>query len=259
MSCREEFVKIPSAGFELAGVLHLPIGATKPKPVLFLHGFTGNKVEAGRIYTDMARVLCAAGYASLRFDFRCHGDSPLSFEEYRISYAIEDARNAANFLKNLTSIDNSRFAIIGLSMGGGVAVNLAANRDDIAALVLLSPALDWPELTSTLSQWKVEGDYVYMSPPGSPSPRLYRMKINCATEMMKFSVMGLAELIKAPTLIIHAIDDIVIPISQARRFFERLKAEKKFIEIEHGGHVFEDYDTRRRIEKEILDWIKQYF
>ena len=79
-----------------------------------------------------------------------------------------------------------------------MAVNLAANRGDIAALVLLSPALDWPELTSIPSQWKVEGDYVYMGPLGSLSSRLYRMKINCATEMMKFSVMGLAELIKAP-------------------------------------------------------------
>jgi predicted alpha/beta-fold hydrolase len=74
MNCREEFVRIPSAGLELAGVLHLPIGATKPKPVLFLHGFTGNKIEAGRMYTDMVRVLCAAGYAALRFNFRCHGD-----------------------------------------------------------------------------------------------------------------------------------------------------------------------------------------
>jgi len=137
-----------------------------------------------------------------------------------------------------------------------VAVNLAANRDDIAALTLLSPALDWPELTSILSQWRIEGDYMYMGPPGSPSPRLYRMKINYAMEMMRFTVMGLAELIKVPTLIIHAIDDAVIPISQAKRFFERLKAEKKFIEIEHGGHVFEDYNIRRRIENEILNWIK---
>jgi len=79
-----------------------------------------------------------------------------------------------------------------------VAVNLAANRDDIAALTLLSPDLDWPELTSILSQWRIEGDYMYMGPPGSPSPRLYRMKINYAMGMMKFTVMGLAELIKAP-------------------------------------------------------------
>ncbi|MCC6003073.1 MAG: prolyl oligopeptidase family serine peptidase [Thermofilum sp.] len=63
---------------------------------------------------------------------------------------------------------------------------------------------------------------------------------------------------KAPTLIIHAVDDMVVPISQARRFYEKLKVEKKFIEIEHGGHVFENYNVRRRIEREVLDWVKRH-
>jgi len=248
--CKEDFVKVPSAGFELAGVLHLPAGVAKPKPVLFLHGFTGNKVEAGRLYTDMARVLCAAGYAALRFDFRCHGDSPLPFEEYRISYAVEDARNAASFLKSLPSVEGSRFAVIGLSMGGGVAVSLAAGRNDVAALVLLSPALDWPELAARVPQPKIEGGYVYMGPN--------RMRVDCITETMKFTVMDLAEQVKAPTLIIHAVDDVVVPISQSRRFYEKLKVEKKLVEIERSGHVFDDYNARRKIEKEVLDWIKRH-
>lgn len=248
--CKEEFVKVPSAGFELAGVLHTPAGAAKPKPILFLHGFTGNKVEAGRLYTDMARFFCAAGYAALRFDFRCHGDSPLPFEEYRISYALEDARNAVSFLKSLPSVDASRFAVIGLSMGGGVAVNLAAGREDVAALVLLSPALDWPELAARVPQPKIEGGYVYMGP--------HRMRVDCIAETMKFTVMDLADQVKAPTLIIHAVDDAVVPISQSKRFYEKLKVEKKFVEIERGGHVFDDYNVRRRIEAEILDWIRRH-
>jgi len=248
--CKEDFVRVPSAGFELAGVLHLPAGAAKPKPVLFFHGFTGNKAEAGRLYTDMARVLCAAGYAALRFDFRCHGDSPLPFEEYRISYAVEDARNAASFLKSLPSVDGSRFAVIGLSMGGGVAVSLAAGRDDVAALVLLSPALDWPELAARVSQPKIEGGYVYMGP--------HRLRVDCVTETMKFTVMDLAEQVKAPTLIIHAVDDVVVPISQSKRFYEKLKVEKKLVEIERSGHVFDDYNVRKRIEAEVLDWIKRH-
>jgi|GEM_PF-4648132 dipeptidyl aminopeptidase/acylaminoacyl peptidase len=51
---------------------------------------------------------------------------------------------------------------------------------------------------------------------------------------------------------------MVVPISQARRFYEKLKVEKKSIEIEHGGHVFEDYNVRRRIEREVLDWVKRH-
>lgn len=247
--CSEQLVWVPSAGVGLSGVLHLPAGVSRP--VLFLHGFTGNKTESGRLYTDMARVLCGAGYAALRFDFRCHGDSPLPFEEFRISLAVEDARNAAGFLKNVPEVDGTRFGVVGLSMGGGVAVSLAAGREDVGALVLLSPALDWPELfQQARGFFRAEEGYVYWGPN--------RMRDVYAMETMNFSVMGLAEEIKAPTLIIHSIDDMVVPISQAKRFYEKLKVEKKFIEIEHGGHVFDDYNVRRRIEQEVLDWVKRH-
>ncbi|MCX8183713.1 MAG: alpha/beta fold hydrolase, partial [Crenarchaeota archaeon] len=142
-------------------MLHLPVNVSKPKPVLFLHGFTGSKTEAGRLFTDMARVLCSAGYASLRFDFRGHGDSPLSFEEFRISTAVEDAQNAASHLKSLGEVDASRLAVIGLSMGGGVAVKTVAGRDDVAALVLLSAAFHFPDLV-VLVPLRQEGGYVYL-------------------------------------------------------------------------------------------------
>jgi len=137
-----------------------------------------------------------------------------------------------------------------LGLGGGVAGGLAAGRDDVAALVLLSPALDWPELAARIPQPKVEGGYVYMGPN--------RMKVECVTETMKFTVMDLAERVKAPTLIIHAADDVVVPISQSKRFYEKLKVEKKFVEIERSGHVFDDYNVRRRVEAEVLDWIKKH-
>jgi len=249
VSCSEEPVLLPSAGFKLAGVLHRPQGAARPKPVLLLHGFTGNKTEAGRLFTDLARFLCANGYAALRFDFRCHGDSPLPFEEFTISYALEDARNAAAFLKTLDGVDASRFAVVGLSMGGGVAVSLAAGREDVAALVLLAPALDWPELAQRIPQPPVREGYVYMG--------ALRLRAERAAETMRFSVMHLAEEVKAPTLIVHAVDDEVVPIGQARRFYEKLRVEKKLLEV-RAGHVFNDYHVRREIEREVLSWIRAH-
>lgn len=250
MECQEKPVLIPSHGYELTGVLHLPAGVPRPRPVLFLHGFTGNKSESGRLYTDMARHLCSNNYASLRFDFRCHGDSPLPFEEFTITYAVEDAMSALSFLKTISNIDSSKLAIIGLSMGGGVAVKLAAGRDDVSALILLSPALDWPQLAPKSQEAvQVEGEYVYMGP--------HRMRIEKIMETMNFTVMDLAQEIKAPTLIVHALDDETVPISQPKRFYEQLRTEKKFLEVT-GGHVFNNYQVRRRIEQEILSWISSH-
>jgi len=247
VSCAEEFVWVPSAGVKLAGVLHLPPSG-RARPVILLHGFTGSKSEAGRLYTDLARVLCGAGYAVLRFDYRGHGDSPLPFEEFSIPKAVEDAQSAIEYVKGLGGVDASRLALVGLSMGGGVAVKVAAGRDDVAALVLLAPALDWPELTKR-APFRAEGGYVYMG--------ALRLRAEHALESSRFTVMDLAERVRAPTLIVHAVDDEVVPIDQSRRFYERLRVPKRLVEV-RGGHVFNDYWVRRQIEGEILSWIRQY-
>jgi len=246
--CGEEPACVPSAGYLLPAILHVPLDVERPKPVLFLHGFTGNKCEAGRLFVDMARAVCAEGYAALRFDFRGHGDAPLPFEEFRITYALEDAANAADYLKRMGRVDASEMGVVGLSMGGGVAVRLAAEREDVAALVLLSPALDFTELASSVSP-RSEGGYVYLG--------ALRLKAENAVELSSFSVMELAEHVRAATLIIHASDDKVVPISQARRFYERLGVEKKFVEV-RGGHVFEDYRVRREVIEEVVAWLRDH-
>lgn len=230
----------------------MPAEATKSKPVLLLHGFTGNKSEAGRLFTDLARALCSAGYAVLRFDFRCHGDSPLPFEEFSVWKAVEDAENSISYLKSIDKVDASRFAVVGLSMGGGVAVKVAAGRDDVSALVLLSPGLVWLELwplRGYVTRITLEGGYAYEG--------WYRMRLDNLRDSLKFSVMELADQVKAPTLIVHATDDNLVPIDHAKRFYEKLKVEKKFLEVT-GGHVFMDYWLRRRIESEITAWIKAH-
>ncbi|MCS7104844.1 MAG: alpha/beta fold hydrolase [Thermofilaceae archaeon] len=241
----EELVWVPSSDLRLAGVLHLPDKAPKPKPVLLLHGFTGNKSEAGRLYTDMARVLCSAGYAVLRFDFRCHGDSPLPFEEFRVRMAVEDAENAIQFLKTLDKVDASRFAIVGLSMGGFVATRVAAGRSDIAALVLLSTSPFAP----FERRWErfQRGEYVYFG--------ALRIRVEGLEDLV--SSPELASLIKAPTLQIHAVDDEAVPLDRAKASFEALNVKKKFLEVK-GGHVFNDYNVRREVEAVVLSWIREH-
>lgn len=252
MGCSEELVWVPSAGLNLAGVLHLPASVPRPRPVLLLHGFTGSKIEAGRLFVDMARELCRAGYAVLRFDFRCHGDSPLPFEEFSVWKAVEDAESAIEYLKTLDKVDAARLAIVGFSMGGGVAVKVAAGRDDVAALVLLSAGLDWLELwplRGYVSRITLEGGYVYEG--------WYRLKLESLRESLRFSVMDAADQVRAPTLMIHAVDDALVPIDHARRFFEKLRAEKKFVEVK-GGHVFMDYWLRRQLEGEVVSWVRAH-
>ncbi len=243
---QELMIWVESEGYKLPGILHITLkrGA---RPIVLLHGFTGNKSEASRLFVDLARRLCKEGFVVLRFDFRCHGDAPLPFEDFSISYAVSDAHNAIKYIMKKTGAE--RVGVVGLSMGGGVAVKVSANSEHVGALALLSPALDFPSL-SIKKYFKEEQGYVYFG--------ALRLKKRNAQELLGFSVMNLAIELVAPTLIIHSVDDELVPISQARDFYRLLRAEKKFVELKKGGHVFNDYYIRQRVIEEVTSWMKRH-
>jgi len=244
--CEELLVWVKSEGYRLPGVLHVPHSAEKAEPIVLLHGFTGSKVEAGRLFVDLARMLCREGHAVLRFDYRGHGDAPLLFEDFDISYAIADSVNAVRYIVGETNSRN--VGLVGLSMGGGVAVRVSTTLEEVKALALLSPALDFTQLTSRIP-FRLEKGYMYLG--------ALRLKAANAVRLFKFSVMELAPRVQVPTLIIHAVDDEIVPIDQARRFYERLEVEKRLIEV-RGGHVFNDYHVRQRVLSEIAEWMKEH-
>lgn len=249
MYCLEKPLVFPSSGYELAAYIHIPQPGTS-NMVLMLHGFTGNKIEANRLFVDIARSLCKIGTSVFRFDYRCHGDSPLDFEEFRFEYALEDAENALKYV--FDNYKPSKVALIGLSMGGHIAVRLAsAYGSKLAGLVLLSPALRFRERGKDLRLIiQKTGDYYVL---GS-----FRIKVDALESMVKYDAMELANRVKIPVLIIHARDDQVVPYTQSTEFYEKLTSpDKKLILLDQGGHVFSTYTSKTKVIAEITDWIKE--
>ena len=84
----------------VAGVLHLPARRRPRVPaVLFLHGFTGTRVEFRRSFVRLARALAQTSVAGLRFDFRGSGESAGDFSTLTPSSELADARAALRFLQ----------------------------------------------------------------------------------------------------------------------------------------------------------------
>ncbi|MEM4528001.1 MAG: alpha/beta fold hydrolase [Desulfurococcaceae archaeon] len=247
MACLEKPLKFPSAGYELSAYIHIHSPDTG-KAALMLHGFTGNKVESNRLFVDIARALCRSGLLVFRFDYRGHGDSPLDFEEFRFEYALEDAENALRYL-----LDNYRpvkTVLIGLSMGGHIAVRLAvAYSDVLSGIVLLSPALRFSEPGKDLRLFAQRvGDYYVFGP--------FRMRADALENMVKYNAIELADKVRIPVLIIHAEDDQIISYTQSREFYEKLATrDKKLVLLDHGGHVFSTYVSKMKVITEISSWV----
>ncbi|MFA0780897.1 MAG: hypothetical protein RJAPGHWK_002418, partial [Candidatus Fervidibacter sp.] len=79
----EQFVQFEVQGQRVYGMLHLPDGTSdtgkKVPAVAMCHGFTGNRIEAHRLFVKAARHFVQHGIAVLRFDFRGSGESEGDF------------------------------------------------------------------------------------------------------------------------------------------------------------------------------------
>lgn len=88
--------------------------------VLFFHGNAGNR--AGR--REICRTFTANGADVFLFDYRGYGENPGSPNETDI---IADARAMWDYLVQERKVPPGKIVIFGASLGGGVAVQLAAD------------------------------------------------------------------------------------------------------------------------------------
>ncbi len=108
-------------------------------PLVLIHGFTLNT----QMWEDQFAVF-AQHYQTIRYDMRGYGRSALPMEEPFT--AVDDLRAL------LDTLGVSRTFVLGLSLGGSVAIDFAlAYPDRTSALVLVDPALrgwSWSEAFS---------------------------------------------------------------------------------------------------------------
>src|SRR4051812_1905601 len=112
----ERSVEFQSDGITLRGFLHIPEGATAPRPVIIsCHGFVGSCQGVG--HPQLARSLEAEGYIVLRFDFRGCGTSGGEPARIICDEQVSDIGNAITFAQSIPEADAARIVLIGASLG----------------------------------------------------------------------------------------------------------------------------------------------
>jgi uncharacterized protein len=121
----ERAIGFTSDGLDLRGFLHVPGSAGKHPALVLCHGFGGSCRGAG--HPELAKALEGAGYVVLRFDFRGCGQSEGRRGSVIVDEEIADLRHALDFLRQQPSVDKDRIGVIGASLGGSVAIEVAAS------------------------------------------------------------------------------------------------------------------------------------
>jgi fermentation-respiration switch protein FrsA (DUF1100 family) len=222
-------------GQTVHGMLHLP-GRKHAPAVALLHGFTGQHIESAFVFTRLARELCDAGIAALRFDFRGSGDSEGVFSEVTIEREVEDARAALRWLRARPDLDSRRIGLLGCSLGSTVAMLTAGEERGLRALCLWAtlarPASRFPMPTGADRAALRANGFVDHDHEGFPVGLAFYQsaaRVDPAAAMARY---------RGPLLCVHGERDY-LPLEEPQLVLDRTAAESKSLHVvPDGEHVF---------------------
>ncbi|MBN2474448.1 MAG: alpha/beta hydrolase [Pirellulales bacterium] len=175
--------------------------------VLYCHGNAGNITHRA----DILHVLHdRVGVSVFIFDYRGYGRSRGEPNEASV---LADARAARQWLADREAIEQTDVVLMGRSLGGGVAVDLAA-RDGARALVLESTFSSMPDVAAHHYPWL-------------PVRWMMRTRFDSAAKIASYH---------GPLLQSHGEADTIVPFESGRRLFEAANEPKQFVTLPGLGH-----------------------
>jgi carboxylesterase len=233
--------------------------------VLLLHGFG----DTPRTLTYLARALADTGYTVYAPLLPGHGRTVAAFSGTRAKEWISAAREAYAELRGTHSF----VAVMGLSMGGALGIILAADEPDLPALALVAPYVSMPRRARIVARlhraWQLFTPVFRSGGQRSihdPVERARSLAYGLVTPDTLFELSRVVRRvqvslprIKAPTLVVHGVNDERLPPDAASREYDRLGApEKQLVWAEQGGHVLTVDVGRERIIELVVDWITRH-
>jgi carboxylesterase len=233
--------------------------------VLLLHGFG----DTPQTLTRLARRLRKSGYSVLAPLLPGHGRSMQAFGKSGAGDWIAAAKDAYIDMRGR----HDSVSVVGLSMGGALAVLVAGEQHEIPALVLIAPYLGMPKRLrfAAATHW-LWGRLVGEVP--ARNPRSIRDPIEREKNLAYGTVTGreLHELstvvrrarksltdVRAPALIIQSREDPRCSPAVAEFALKTLGSEeKKLVWTEGAGHIITVDYGRERVFGEVERWLETH-
>ena len=188
---------------------YLPIDQEKKQPVvLFCHGNTGN-ISHRKYVVDLCREMHLSLFL---FDYQGYGQSE---GKTTLNGLKEDGEAAYNYLQRL-GYSSDQIIVWGESLGGLVATHIAS-KYPCSRLLLMATFADLPSLATESSCLLGKIAYPFLSLQGESNLEKIRS-------------------ITTPILIIHSIEDEIIPYSHAERLYTAINHPWKKFFLVKGGH-----------------------
>ena len=205
--------------------------------VLHVHGNSGS--IAGHRFA--VEFLPSEGFNVLLFDYRSFGNSDKARGYLRREWLVEDTNAALNYLLTREDVDPDRVALFGYSLGAVLGLAVAAEREEVRAVVEYAGFASWEGVAADkagfLGQWLIA--------PGFDA------------------VDSVAALGERPLLIVHGTRDGVVSFRHARVLREAAEeagVPVEFLRIEGGNHISIGSDpvVRAAVVEFLREWLARF-
>jgi carboxylesterase len=237
----------------------------KGEAVLMLHGYTSTP----RDLRELGQQINTLGYTVSGILLPGHGTKPTALDPVRWQDWYAAALAEFERLKK----EAPQVHVVGFSMGGALAMHLAANVP-VGKLVLLSPffKIAYNKWHIVPEEWLVYTigkllRHLKKTHSGNCNDPVAREKhiayyhyalssINQALELVKV-IRNELRLIKNPLLIVHAKGDKTTSPLASRRIFDLLTSDiKRFVWLRKSNHIItHDYD-KEIVSREVLKFFR---
>jgi len=231
-------------GEKLAGILH---GDPQGSCVISCHGMLSNK--EGKKHGLLARYLSERGVSMLRFDFAGRGESEGSMENMSYTSEMHDLDAAVEYL---AARGVQRVGVFGSSMGGAVALLTAARDERIVAIATLAavgyPAALEERYPGDVRRWRERG-YIDFDQG--------RLGVGFLDDAMSHDVVSATQVLRAPVLVVHGIEDEVVPVSEAHDIAASARNVSLHL-VDGADHRFSDPIHLRPTMAHIADFLTKH-
>jgi alpha-beta hydrolase superfamily lysophospholipase len=207
---QDVWIELGSRGGDAPPRLHglwLPQPRADAPVLLYLHGARWDV----RGSSPRMRRMHELGFSVLGIDYRGFGRSSAALPSE--ASALEDAKAAWDWLAREHA--RNRRLIFGHSLGGAIAVQLAAQAPDAAGLIVENSFTSIPDVYKTLRfGWL-------------PLTPLITQRFDAGERIAS---------VRAPVLVVHGSEDTLIKPELGRALYERAPAPKRFVLVEGGSH-----------------------
>jgi uncharacterized protein len=225
---------------------HFHPGARHDTLVILGHGLTGNKDRP--LLVALAEGLASIGWPCLRVSFSGNGDSQGRFEDSCITRQIGDLQAVLDTVPDYVGI-----AYVGHSMGSATGVMTAVRDLRIQALISLAGMTHVAAFAQREFVGLVPGKDCIWEDEAFP------LSESLVDDMKTIgSILPSVERLIRPWLLIHGLEDDVVPVADSRDAHAAARNRSELLEIPGAGHVFGE-DSHAAIIAAADSWLARCF